>query len=71
MWWIGTDEKLPDAEMESESTGAIAASVAILVAGVRRSGTSAITRTLDMVGCDLPATAPRCGVGSMRQGCVD
>ena len=30
--------------------------IAILVAGMHRSGTSLLTRVLDISGCDLPAT---------------
>ena len=37
-------------------TQASAAKTAILVAGMHRSGTSALTRVLNLVGCDLPRT---------------
>ena len=37
-------------------TQASAAKTAILVAGMHRSGTSALTRVLNLVGCDLPGT---------------
>ena len=48
------------------------AKVAVLVAGMHRSGTSATTRILNLLGCDLPGTlleanpTNSAGTGSQR-----
>ena len=39
---------------------------AILVAGMHRSGTSALARTLSLLGCDLPKTLGNFGTGVSR-----
>ena len=45
--------------------------VAILVAGMHRSGTSLVTRLLNLMGCDLPATLMRPVPGNNETGFLE
>jgi len=51
----GVERELSEPERISEFAGP-SRRVAILVVGMHRSGTSALTRVMNMLGCDLPAT---------------
>jgi len=55
-----TDQSMPTGKQPTHAVkdreGKKARKVAILVAGMHRSGTSALARTLSLLGCDLPKT---------------